>query len=437
MSAATPGEEARQGAIVRAPQLLLGLFALSLPLANPSVPLLGYRVIAADFLFVALAAAWAATLAAGRTRFIWDRSYLLIAAYFAAVAASAVASEAPRTSAAKMLTQLYLVALPVLAINLVRDTAGLKALLRWWLAGTAIVALVAAASLLLFLAAPESPLLAYSRFHLGTLPPGDYPRLRMTFANANMACNYLSVSLAMLLAARRLGWLGRSSFLWLVAGVLLAAAFTISPGLGGIALVIGLWLWLTLRQRALARLALAAGAGAALLFLLAAAVTPYLHPTAPFLIELPLVEATIAPSGRLMLWIDAVRAFAADPLLGRGIGVYPVLVQYLSPSGHLQTLADAHNSFLNIAAQAGIVGLAALLALTVHVMRRAGPLRLAPDGANALRLALGLGFLSAFVYQGLTGSFEDARHLWLLVGLIAAADRIERDRAIAPPPSAA
>jgi hypothetical protein len=52
----------------------------------------------------------------------------------------------------------------------------------------------------------------------------------------------------------------------------------------------GLWYWLVKnRERpAIARLALAAGLGLAMLFLPAMAVTPILHPTAPFLIHVPL-----------------------------------------------------------------------------------------------------------------------------------------------------
>jgi hypothetical protein len=35
-----------------------------------------------------------------------------------------------------------------------------------------------------------------------------------------------------------------------------------------------------------------------------------------------------------------------------------------------------------------------------------------------LTAALLIAFVSGFIIQGLTGSFEDARHLWLTIGLI-------------------
>jgi hypothetical protein len=45
--------------------------------------------------------------------------------------------------------------------------------------------------------------------------------------------------------------------------------------------------------------------------------------------------------------------------------------------------------------------------------------------SNAVRLALALAFHNGLAYQGLCGSFEDARHLWLLFGLLCASQRIE------------
>jgi len=39
--------------------------------------------------------------------------------------------------------------------------------------------------------------------------------------------------------------------------------------------------------------------------------------------------------------------------------------------------------------------------------------------------AVGLALICSFVYQGLTGSYEDARHLWVLMGIFMAADRVE------------
>ena len=345
------------------------------------------------------------------------------------MAVSVVASDDPLRSALKLVTQIYLLSIPILVCSIVRDEATLRSIVRWWLVGTAVVAVVAIASLLLFAAAADHPLLNYTRYRFGTLSPGNYPRLRLTFLNANLACNYLTVSLMMLMAARHLNWVGRMPFLVLLTGIMVAAATTISPGLGGIGLALGLWLWLLLgaQHRVAGRLALAGGALLALIFVAAMAVTPILHPTAPFLIRVPIFDVQLAPSGRLMIWIDAARNFLAEPLLGRGIGSDAVTVRFLDPSGNLQRLTDAHNVFLSIAVQCGLVGLASLLALVTHATGRTMPLGLPQSAAGVIRIAVGLGFLNGFVYHGLGGAYEDARHLWFALGLLLASARLERD----------
>ncbi|MFL6769644.1 MAG: O-antigen ligase family protein, partial [Sphingomicrobium sp.] len=126
----------------------------------------------------------------------------------------------------------------------------------------------------------------------------------------------------------------------------------------------------------------------------------------------------IAPSGRFLTWSAALAEFVAHPILGHGLGVDAVDVRYADPSGNLQQLTDAHNMILGIAAQAGVIGLIGLSALIVAAIR------LTSGGSDGLRLGLGLTFLNAFVYQGLSGSFEDTRHLWVLFGLLAAAARL-------------
>lgn len=407
---------------------LLWALIFSLAFMQPAVQLLGYAAVPTDFLFIATMLPWLWALGTGRTAFEWDGAYWWLAVYLAVALASAFAAEAPMRSIPALLKQLYLLSLPVLLVNLVRTREDFRTAIRWWLAGSAVVALVGVASLVVFLADPNSRLLDVTRFHFGSLPPGDYPRLRLTFLNANMACNYLTVSLMLLLVARRLTWVGRAQFHWLFVGIGLGSALTVSPGLGGILLAIAIWVWLLERDRKpfVAKLVLSGGLLIALLFVAAMAVTPIIHPTAPFLIRVPLIGVELAPAGRLLTWIDAARNFLADPLLGRGFGTDAVDVRYQSPSGELQTLTDAHNIFLNVGVQSGVVGLAALIAILVFVVRESLPLRLVPGDRNVATLGLGAAFLIAFAYEGLGGSFEDARHLWVLFGLFLVAKRIEK-----------
>jgi O-antigen ligase len=91
----------------------------------------------------------------------------------------------------------------------------------------------------------------------------------------------------------------------------------------------------------------------------------------------------------------------------------------------MQLLTDAHNFVLNVAAQAGLVGIIPLILICIAVVRY--PLAsIRSSGITApLNVALWIAFISAFLVQGLVGSFEDARHLWVLIGLIVAVQTVE------------
>jgi hypothetical protein len=65
-------------------------------------------------------------------------------------------------------------------------------------------------------------------------------------------------------------------------------------------------------------------------------------------------------------------------------------------------------------------GLLALITLTGYLIK-AGFRRY----DDPLIFGLAVAFFTTFVIQGLMGSFEDARHLWLVIGLLVAAIRIK------------
>ena len=410
----------------RLAQTILLLLAFSVAFMQPAMRFLGMFVVPTDLLFVACLAAALPFLLRGARRLRWSSGVGVVLLYFGALSASVPGSEELHRSTAKLAAQVYVLAIPLLVYVLIDTLAVLRRVILWWLAGTAVVAVVGVLSLVVFLLDRQHPLLDITRFHFGTLPEGDYPRLRLTFLNANMLCNYLTVSLVLTLAALRERWLKPLHAGLLVVAVALCALFTISPGLGGVLLAGAFWAWLALRddRPRLAGMILAAGAAAALLFVAVLAVTPVIHPTAPFVIRLPF-DVTLAPSGRLMTWMDAAATFWSNPIFGKGIGTDAVWVLYRNPGGYLGTLTDAHNSYLSIAAQTGLVGLAGLVAVIAWAWRRSRPFRFNRDGGNSIRLACGFAFLNALAYQGIGGSFEDARHIWFLFGLLLAASRIE------------
>lgn len=398
------------------------LFVFSLPFMHHSVRVGGLAAVPSDFLFLICGAAFVLALLRGETRLRWHGFFWLVAAYFAAMVLSALTAADPARSALKLATQVYLLILPVLVYNLVQSLADIRRIFTWWLMGSAVVGLVGTVTLIMFYAGVEPARLSFSLHEHETLPPGDYPRLQATFLYPALLGNYLTVSLLMLLAARRIDWVGLPLFALLLILGGATAAFSLTPGLGGIALGLGLWWWLSRRHSKpkTARLSLIGGVGAALSFILVATVTPIIHSTAPFLIDLPGFEQPFAPSVRMLTWIESVRNFMESPLLGRGIGDTGLYVHYIGPSGTHHYLTDAHNVYLNILVQCGLVGLLALLALILRVARDTRPIQFDDTASATLRLALGIAWLNAFAYQGFTGSYEDARWLWVLLGLLLA-----------------
>ena len=407
--------------------MLSGLFLtliVSLPFMKPS---LAYPIVLTDLLFIGLLLVFAVEVFSGNRVLRWRQDDWVPVAYLASFLPSMLATPDLYSSLVKLTTQFYLIFLALLTAALVDNESMLRRAVLAWLAATVVVAAVGIASLLTFPFAADNALLDYARFHFGTLPPGHYPRLSLTFFNANMACNYLSVSAGLLLIARARSWVSDARFFVLFTAILISALATISPGLGGVVIVLGVWFWLRQRdgQSVIPRLVLAATVAVALAFLVALAVTPIIHPTAPFLIGLAGTELLLAPSVRFMLWSGALYEFARYPIVGKGLGVDATLVRYVDPSGFFQTQTDAHNVFLNIAAQCGLAGLLGLAVLVTYVIRTTRPWRIDND-AGSVRVGIGLSFLGAFAYQGLGGSFEDTRHLWVLLGLLMAASRLSR-----------
>jgi O-antigen ligase len=391
---------------------------------QPFVYVGGFRAVATDIIFLLTFAFWMLALLTKQARFRWHEFYWLLLFYLAAMLVSAVFSVNPRTSYVKLLGEIYLLSLPVLTFNLVENEKDLKRALRVWLTATGLVVAAGFLTVFLFYFQRENPLLNYTLFSFGSLPPGNYPRVHLTFLNANMLCNYLSVSLMFLLIFQKLGWINRKIFYALLTGIFFCAAFTISPGLGGIALGLGVWLRLCFKKSKplFARISLAGGVLAAVAFIVALMIAPSLHPTAPFYIDVPFIEKRVAPSARIMTWTASWKTFTENPLAGRGVGQDACDVRYFDLTERLQTLTDAHNVFLNVAAQTGVFGLLAIILLIFYIARKTFPLVFDETNQSVFRIGFGLAFISAFLYQGIGGSYEDARHLWVLIGFFLIQD---------------
>lgn len=389
------------------------------------IPALGNFVTLSDALFVVTAGLSAVALARGELRPRWHPFFYLIAFYFAAMWFSLPASTSAGDSLFKLATQLYLLSLPVLVLALVDTADDLRRLLLAWLAAAAVPAGIGVGTAALFYAGVDRSLLGGAIHDFGLLPPGPYPRVQATFSYPAMLCNYLTVSPFVLLAAYQERWLSPRICAASLGLAIVAALFTETPGLVGFGLALAACIYLARGGRSRG-LALTGAVAAAVLSLAISSVTPILHSTAPYLIDLP-GGHTVAPAVRLLTWTAAWNIFLAHPLFGAGIGASGLSVAFLDPSGILHVLDDAHNMYLNIAAQCGLAGFVALALIIHHVAAR---MRF-PGAASApsLSLLLGLAWLDSFAVQGFIGSFEDARHLWVLVGLWLASTRIDRARA--------
>jgi O-antigen ligase len=290
------------------------------------------------------------------------------------------------------------------------------------MAGTALTVIAGLLEIVLFYAGVSD----FDNAGYGSLPPGRYPRIPGLFLNFNMACNYLSVSLLIALGMVQVGWLSRRVALLLAATLTVAAAFTVSPGLGGLLLGVGSCYYILWRERrpTFARTALTLGIVAALLFFAATLVSP-VH-TGQQHVSIPLLRRTFEPSSRLLCWQSAHATWFAHPVFGEGSGLPVPCPVYLDASGKIQHLQDAHNVYLNIAATKGTFGLLAFVLIAWTVLQRIRPLRLDGSPVAVIATTLALCFIEAFLYQGLSSSFEHTRHLWIVAGMLAATCEMRR-----------
>lgn len=408
-------------------KISLGLFLVlvfSLAFMQPFISFGNLKSPYTDIVFLLTFPVWIISIFLKKTSFRWHPFFWLLILYFGAMLISAIFSNNPRSSFVKLLGEIYLLSLAMLTFNLIRNLSEIKYLILSWLAGTIIAVFFGTLAIFLFYLSPENTLLPDLLFYHGTLPAGNYPRIKSTFLNSNMFCNYLTASLMLTLVAGKLEWISNTVFYLLSAGILIISLFTISPGLGGIALCLGVWFRFVFKQKdkfIFAQLSFYGGIFISVIFLLVTAIAFQSHPTAPFALNLPVFDVTLFPSSRLMAWIESVSTFIANPFVGVGLGEDVCSVNYLDPSGNFQVLGDAHNVFLNIAGQTGFLGLIAIIGIIIYITRIVFTFSNFEE-LKTLKFGFGLVFISCFVYQGLSGSFEDARHIWVLIGVILSLD---------------
>ena len=120
---------------------------------------------------------------------------------------------------------------------------------------------------------------------------------------------------------------------------------------------------------------------------------------------------------RLAHWQAAIDMARDKPIFGVGLGGYALayedyrLINWEHPLGH------AHNYYLNLLAETGIVGLAAYLAFWLYITKLTLRLRRNPD--NFAR-AIGIGLLGSWAYIGVHSVFDNlyVNNLFLHIGVL-------------------
>jgi O-antigen ligase len=402
------------------------LLVFSLGFIQLPVTILGQNAVWTDFVFLLAGGLWLLSLVTRRLKFQWNSFYWLLSLYFVVLIISSAFSADRKLSFFRLLAEVYLIALCVLTFNLVQTPRLLKQVVIAWLLGTGFAVVLGLSTVAAFYIYPESSLLEFLTYHYGAVPVGNYPRITATFASASMFCNYLNVGLVMAFFSRLENWIKASTASLLVSGIVICSIFTISIGLGGVFLAFGVsyWLWTNSRQSIRSTMAFIGGVVAAIAFLVLSpfALAPYLGANVAFTI--PFTQISVLPSSRALVWSEALGTFGENFITGRGLGLPVANVIFVNSEGSRSLLTDAHNTFLSVAAQDGIGGLLAIVLIAGFIIRR-WIVRVRNGRTAFVTTGLGLAFLCSFIYQGLMGSFEEARHLWVLVGIFLAAERIE------------
>lgn len=397
----------------------------SLGFMQPALTFSGYRLPTTDLLFVFTAALFVVACAFRKGILVNDTIYKYLIVYIVALALSAWLSIDASTSFVKLAGIVYLVGLTILTINIVSTERLLRLAVLVWVSASTIVCLIGVITILLFFVDRSSAWHVLFLHHYGSLPVGNYPRIQSTFFYPAMLCNYLTVGFLLTLGAYKTGWIGLKTLIAIGTVHCLTAMFTVTPGLGGFLFAAAAWIGVILlekKRKGLPRIFITAGLAAAMASVAVSAFSIWPIQTSPYVFSF--FGMRFDPTQRMLTWQWAWETFLTFPIFGKGIGLEVANVRFLAPSGQMQILTDAHNTWLSVAAQAGVLGLSALIALTVAIIHRSRASRLASDTLSPIRSALLIAFISSFIVQGFVGSFEDARHLWVLIGLIVAASRL-------------
>ncbi len=421
-------------ATARAATALVAAGVLCLPFGRLlSLPLAGSYVELSDLMFVLAALSWLVSLVASGERLRWRRAYLPLAGYVAWCVSSLAWAPSTRAWLVHSAAAVYQAGLCVMLAHVLEREARRRAVVAAWLGAAAITISLGLVGVMLFYAGVSDRAQNPFLWNYGSVPVGNYPRLYVLFRNGNALCNYLVFSVGVALAFARVSprvlWLG-------IVAALVVAVFTLSPGVGGLLLLLGSWRWWSRPESSFRRAVLALAVLVALGFFALSVVS--VVPRGQGALRLGPVDVELAGSPRISVWSSAAQRFAERPLLGHGLGAPSAMVtdpRVYTPRDRWTDAtaaavepraSDAHNTALSLLSQLGVTGFAlfALFVTFVFVELRTAP--------RAIAHGLGAALCGGLLYHGLFGSFEEMRQLWLVFGLCLCAARTPQSA----PPSA-
>lgn len=206
---------------------------------------------------------------------------------------------------------------------------------------------------------------------------GSNLRVYGTFDQPNPYAGYLNMSLAISISLLLLGrnWLTR--ILAGLATCLIGGAFYLTQSRGGqVALVSALLLIILVgmpRIRVWMRIIIAA-LFALLLGMVSGIIPLYLFKQVNQFLGLSGISlqapspATYSTAERLAHWIAGINMYVSHPVLGVGIGNYPDTYPNYYVTIFVNSLGQAHNYYINIAAETGTIGLAIYLFFVIAML---------------------------------------------------------------------
>lgn len=261
---------------------------------------------------------------------------------------------------------------------------------------------------------------------------GGFMRASGSFGQPNPFAGYLGVTLpvALSLLLWAIGELwrrpGRNASLWV--GYTLAATGLIAAGLvaswsrgGWLGAALGCGAVILLRSRR----ALLAGVAAGLLLLIGGLVgtlSPQLVPPSISqrlgglpaffgvgdVLSQPVTDANFSIIERLAHWVAAVRMWERSPWLGVGPGNYAVVYPEVNLPRWQEALGHAHNIYLNVLGESGLIGLAAFLLFWVIVFGWLGQrLYRAHQHKDRWSAALIIGVIGVLLHLSLHNFFDN------------------------------